>query len=273
MEKNKIGICGLGMVGGTLRKWFEKQSCELFLYDKFKKIGSPELLNEADFIFIAVPTPTTEVGCDINAVNEVFGGLKGEKVVIIKSTIIPGTTDKLQIKYPQHKILFNPEFLTAETSEKDMEHPDRQIVGYTESSRGSAWEVMGQLPDAPLKRIMPVYIAEFVKYAANTFLAMKVAKNNELYDVFKKFGGTDSDFEILAEGLGADTRIGNSHLKIWHNGKRGFGNFENSKCLPKDLIAFIKFAKMIGVEVKLSEAVRDINNDLLKMQGLRECPK
>lgn len=255
----RIGIIGIGMVGTALKRYFEKQDCQLFLYDKYKKVGSIEEVNKADFVYIAVPTPTTEKGCDINALIEVLSGLKGEKVIIIKSTIIPGTTAKLQERYRQHKILFSPEFLTAETPDKDMEHPDRQIVGYTEGNQEMAWKVIDQLPDAPIRRIMPAYVAEFVKYASNTYLAMKVAKNNELYDIFTKFGGTDDQFERLTEGLGSDKRIGHSHLKIWHDNMRGY----DGSCLPKDTKAFIKFAEDLGVETPITSSVDKYNEKLL----------
>jgi len=163
--------------------------------------------------------------------------------------------------------LFNPEFLTEKTPDKDFEHPDRQIVGFTKKSKMETWEVMNQLPDAPMKRIMPAYVAEFVKYAANTFLAMKVAKNNELYDVFKKFGGTDKEFEMLAEGMGSDTRIGFSHLKIWHNGKKGY----DGKCLPKDVKAFIKYAKKLGVETPITSVVDSYNDKILSTYNSDSC--
>jgi UDPglucose 6-dehydrogenase len=256
----KNGIAGIGMVGTALKNWFQKQDCELYLYDKYKKIGSIEELNKADYIYLCVPTPTTKDGCDISALDEVLSQLEGEKAVIIKSTVVPGTTDKLQFKYPQHTLLFSPEFLTVETPDKDMENPDRNVVGYTEAERFIAQEVIDQLPPAPVNIITKAFVAEFIKYAANTYLAMKVAKNNELYDIFRKFGGTDEDFEQLAQGIGSDTRIGHSHLKIWHDEYRGYGGY----CLPKDTKAFIKFAETLGVKTPVTSAFNRYNDKLLR---------
>ena len=258
--KYKIAIIGsLGMVGRSLKRYFQKQNkYELFFYDIAGE-GSIEEINRADYIYLAVPTPTTEKGCDISALNKVLSDLDGEKVVIIKSTIIPGTTANLQKEFPQHKILFNPEFLTEETADKDFEIPDKQIIGYTEKSRDMAKIILDQLPKAPLEKIVPSYVAEFIKYASNTYFSVKVAKNNELYDVFKKFGGSDKEFEDITEALIADPRIGNSHFKIWHNSWRGYGG----KCLPKDTKAFIEFAKDLGVDTPITISTDSYNDKLV----------
>jgi UDP-glucose 6-dehydrogenase len=134
------------------------------------------------------------------------------------------------------------------------------VIGYTDKSITYAQEIIDQLPPAPINIITKAYVAEFVKYASNTYLAMKVAKNNELYDIFTKFGGTDEDFEQLAQGIGSDTRIGHSHLKIWHDECRGFGGY----CLPKDLKAFLSFAKSLEVKTPISSAINRYNDKLLR---------
>ncbi len=99
--REKIGIIGSqGTVGSSLKKYFQKTKSQLFFYD-IKGEGSIEEVNKADYIFICVPTPTKPNGmCDVGLVDASVGLIKGEKVVIIKSTVIPGTTDKLQKKYP-----------------------------------------------------------------------------------------------------------------------------------------------------------------------------
>lgn len=253
----KIGIIGVGMVGGALKRWFENQGITPYLYDKYKNLGSLEEVNKADYIFICLPTPYKN-GCDTSLINEGIKNIKGSKTIIIKSTIIPETTDRLQKKYPQHKILFNPEFLTEATADQDISYPDRQIVGYTDKSFTIAKDIILMLPLAPFERIVPAFIAEFVKYYTNTWFAMRVSKNNEMYDVFKKFGGTDEQFRVLAECSGADKRIGNSHLEIWHKGYRGYGG----KCLPKDTKSFIKFAEKLKVKVPITKAADDYNDKL-----------
>ena len=283
-QKRKIGIIGLGFVGGALQKYFEKKSnYTLYLYDKYKNIGSMEIVREADYIYLCLPTPHKEgVGCDTSIVEDVILKIQPElteisiikdktfepafraKTIIIKSTIIPGTIDRLQKKFSQHKILFNPEFLTAETADQDFAYPDRQIVGYTKESYNVAKEVLLQLPLAPFERIVPAIIAEFAKYGGNTWFSVKVAKNNELYDLFKKFGGLEEDFISLVDCMVADKRIDRTHMKIWHKSKRGYGGY----CLPKDTKALLLLAKELGVEMPVLEATNKYNDELVKSQGL-----
>lgn len=262
--KYKIGVVGsCGMVGSALKRYFQKTNNHLFLYD-IKGEGSVEEVNKADFIFICVPTPTKANGkCDVGLVDASVGLIQGEKVVVIKSTIIPGTTDRLQKKYPQHKILFNPEFLTEATSDQDMCYPDRQIIGYTQKSYSVAEDIMLMLPLAPYEKIVPAFIAEFSKYANNTWFAVKVAKNNELYDVFEKFGGNKKQFEDLIDCMSADKRIGRTHLQVWHKGGRGY----SGRCIPKDTKSFIKFAKQLKVKTPILEATDKYNDELLKNYG------
>lgn len=268
MKNNqKIGIFGVGMVGGALKRYFEKhKNVELFLYDK-KGLGSLEELNKADFVYVCLPTPyTIEKGCDISIIEEGIGQLTGEKVIIIKSTVIPGTTQKMQEKFPQHKILFNPEFLTEATADHDMFNPDRQIIGFTKESFGLAKEILGQLPLAPYEEIVPSRVAEFIKYATNTWFAVKVAMNNELYDLAKKIGFSEEEWEKVVSGIATDRMVGRSHLTIMHKNKRGYFG----KCLPKDMKALLKFASDEGADMPIREAANKYNDKLLNSQDLKE---
>jgi UDPglucose 6-dehydrogenase len=258
----KIGIIGVGMVGGALKRYFEKKGHELYLYD-INGTGSIKEVNKADFIYICVPTPYKKgIGCDITEIGNAISQIDGDKIIIIKSTITPGTTDKIQGQFPNHKILFNPEFLTEETADSDMAYPDRQILGYTPQSYNVSSYVLKQLPLATYESVVPAYIAEFIKYAANTWFAVKVAKNNELYDIFKKYGGTDKEFEAMIDGVSADKRIGRTHLDIWHKGYRGYGG----KCLPKDTKTFIDFASKLGVKTPIMSASDKYNEKIRKQK-------
>ncbi|MBI2053854.1 MAG: UDP-glucose/GDP-mannose dehydrogenase family protein, partial [Candidatus Staskawiczbacteria bacterium] len=241
------------------------KDCRLFLYDK-KSVGSMEELNKADYIYICLPTPyRPKKGCDVRPVEKLIGQLAGKKVIIIKSTVIPGTTKKLQKKFSQHKILFNPEFLTEETADKDMSFPESQIIGYTDKSLDAAKEVLKQLPQAPHEMIVPSHVAEFIKYGKNSWFAVKVAVNNELYDLCKKFGLSESEWESVAEGMAADKMVGKAHLEIVHRGKRGYFG----KCLPKDMKSLIDFADKLGVDTAIRKSTDDYNDKLLKKQGYK----
>jgi len=263
----KIGIMGIGMVGGSLRKYFEQKKKPLLLYDKFKNIGSLDEVNQSDVIFVCVPTPfDKEKGFDLSFVENAIANISGKKIVVIKSTILPGTTEKLQTKYLQHKILFNPEFLTEFSPDQDFSYPDRQIVGYTKQSFSVAEDILNLLPMAPCMKLLSATEAEMVKYFGNTFLSTKIIFGNQIYDLCRKLG---VNYERVMECASADKRIGRSHLTVWHHGKRGYAG----KCLPKDTKAFIQFADNQGIDLKLLKIVDEINNKLLKEQRIEDPEK
>ena len=265
----KIGVVGVGMVGGSMQRYLEKkQGLEIFLYDKGKGLGSPDDINKAEIIFVCVPTPYQKdgKGFDLSYVEETLDMLRGEKIVVIKSTVLPGTTEMLQQKYPQHQILMNPEFLTEETADQDMLYPDRQIVGYTEKSHTVAGDVMQLLPLAPFERMLPSTEAEMVKYFGNTWFSIKVSFANQMYDLCQKLG---VDYDRMVEAAAADKRIGRTHLNVFHKGARGYGG----KCLPKDIKALIQLANSKGVDLKLHKTAEEINNALMAMQGIDDPEK
>ena len=109
-EKYKPGVVGVGMVGGALARYFEeKREIKPFLYDPGKNLGSVEEINQADIIFLCVPTPylKEEKGFDLSFIEDAFKIIDGQKIVVIKSTILPGTTETLQKKYPEHKCIYD----------------------------------------------------------------------------------------------------------------------------------------------------------------------
>jgi len=263
----KIGIIGVGMVGGALKKYFEKKGINSFLYDKGKNLGSVEEVNQAEIIFICVPTPfNKEKGFDLSFVEEACENISSQKIIVIKSTVLPGTIEKLQQKYSQHKFLFNPEFLTEATADQDMEYPDRQILGYTKQSYNIAGDILQILPLASFERIMPATEAEMVKYFGNTWFSTKVIFANQMYDLCQKLG---IDYNIVMETVGVDKRIGRTHLKVFHKDYRGYGG----KCLVKDIRALIQFADKNSIDLKLHRIVEEINNKLMQEQGIDDPEK
>ena len=268
ITKYKIGIMGVGMVGGALKKYFESENVRPLVYDKFKNAGSLEEVNGADVIFIAVPTPYDEKTCgfDLSYVRQAISEIKGEKIVVIKSTVLPGTTELLQKEFPQHKMMFNPEFLTEATALRDMFCPNRQIVGVTDKSADAGQEVINLLPRAPFERIVPSKEAEMVKYFGNTLYALRVAFANQMYDLCGKMG---IDYETVKECAKPEPMVGKSHLEIFHKGYRGYGG----KCLPKDTRALIQLGNKAGMEMSLLKAAEVYNNALVAMQGITDHEK
>ena len=263
----KIGIMGVGMVGGALQRYFQKQGTEPVVFDTGKNLGSLAAINQADIIFICVPTPyDKEKGFDLSYIKNAFSNIQGSKIVVIKSTALPGTAEAFQKKYPQHKVLNNPEFLTETTADQDMFYPDRQIVGYTQQSKDTAEDIMAILPSAPYQKILPVTEAEMVKYFGNTFFSIKVIFANQMYDLCEKLG---IDYNRIMESAAADKRIGRMHLETPHKGYRGFGG----KCLLKDHNALIQFADSKDIDLKLHKTAKELNEQLMKQQNIDDPEK
>jgi len=273
-QKTKIGIIGLGYVGGAVRDWFEKKpaSCmrrhgadrqkeiDLFFYDKYKKIGSVAEVNKADIIFVAVPTPFHEKGgYDDSAVKDALKNIQNGKIAVIKSTVVPGSTEDFQKRYPKKTLLFNPEFLTAKNSKKDFLKPGIQLVGYSNSKGKSlAPKILRLLPKAPYSKIVQAKEAEMVKYFINTFLATRVIFANQIYDLCRKLKGLD--YEVVRDCVIQDKRIGHSHFEVFADGYRGYGGL----CLPKDTRALIQHAGKLNVDLGLLKKVEEINEKLRK---------
>lgn len=261
--KYTVGIMATGMVGGASQRYFESVGVVPICYDPPKGIGSVEEINRADVIFVCVPTPYDEVagGFDLSYVRSALDTIRGEKIVVIKSTVVPGTTAELQKQYPQLRLMYNPEFLTEMTADQDMKFPDRQILGTTPQSFTVAADIMALLPLAPFERIVPSTAAEMIKYFGNTWFSTKVVFANQMYELCQKLG---VDYTSVMEGAAADKRIGRTHLEIFHKGYRGYGG----KCLPKDTRALIQLGDRVGVSLALLKKVEELNNALRAQQNL-----
>jgi len=242
MDTVKIGVIGVGWIGSQFRRYFEevknhKRGENLFLYDSDIKKSFNDDITRADIVFVCLPTPRNPKtgACDISIVEDgvmraVSNG--GGKIIVIKSTVVPGTTEFFQKKYPAHKFLFSPEFLTESRAWEDMMRPDRQIIGFTEKSLDSAHLVLSILPKAPFMSpwgsgtYNPVRItateAEFIKYASNIHFVRKVNWANSLALSAEKLG---VNYENIRKGMSADHRIGDSHLDVNHGGFKGWGGY------------------------------------------------
>ena len=302
-EKPKIGVVGVGMVGKELARYFMaegwKRGRDLFLYDKDEKKGFSDDVKKACIIFISVPTPPKKDGfCDTSIVEGVVKELHSPaRILVIKSTLEPGTVARLQKKY-KSPILFNPEFLTESRAWEDFIRPDKQIVGATAKSVAFAGTVLNLLPQAYFSSpgTLGAYDfirvnsseAEFGKYASNVFGAIKVTYGNVLADfakalevVHKREGvKLPVNYENIRKMVAHDRRIGDAWMDVYHGNYRGFGGY----CFPKDFNAFIAFGRKLAAglnkkkdkELKILvksglnvfQAIWDYNESLLKSQGL-----
>jgi UDPglucose 6-dehydrogenase len=263
MEKQqKIGIIGLGILGKTLFDWLEKRKIEVYGYDKFKNFGSLEEVDKAKIIFLCLPTPyDPKTGYDLSALEENIKYFKKPKIFVIKSTVLPGTTEYFQKKYKIHKFLHNPEFLREKSPYEDFIKPDIQLIGYTKESKNLAKEILKLLPQAPYTKIVDSKISELSKLSINDFLSLKVIFANQIYDLCQKL---KINYDNLREILENEPRLGKTHFKVFYEGYRGFGG----KCLPKELKATLVLYKNKRAKTSLFETIDKINYNLLKKQKL-----
>jgi nucleotide sugar dehydrogenase len=233
----KIGFIGQGWIGKHYADDFENRGYETVRYGLEEPyLQNKDKIAECNVVFIAVPTPTTPEGFNIETVRNVLHLVGKEKIAVIKSTILPGTTEKLQTEFSNIYVMHSPEFLVEKTAAYDAAHPNRNIVGIpkdTDEFKMRAQIVLSVLPKAPYETVMNARDAEFVKYAGNCFLFTKVIYMNILYDLVTKMGG---DWGRVKEAFTHDPRIGESHTEPVHQSGRGAGGH----CFIKDLEAFRK---------------------------------
>jgi UDPglucose 6-dehydrogenase len=203
-----------------------------------------------------VPTPYVPgAGFDSSHLTSAIARISGSKTVVIKSTVLPGTTELMQERFPEHRFLFNPEFLREASAYEDFVSPDRQIVGCTAASAGEAERVMAMLPRAPFELVCAAAEAEMAKYAANAFLAVKVSYANEVFDLCDRMR---IDYRSVREIVAADARIGASHMDVHDGGYRGYGG----KCLPKDSKSLLDLARSFNIDMQVLRAADAVNESL-----------
>lgn len=264
-----VGFIGQGFVGKNMADDFENRWYTIFRYSK--RLDTPEnrqKLSECDIVFISVPTPTTPEGFNFDILREVVGLVWSGKSAVIKSTMMPGTCEKIQALYPDRFVFHSPEFLAEKTAAYDVANPTRNIVGYpidNEDFRARAQQIIDILPGAPVNIICTSREAEFIKYGSNSFLTLKVIYANILYDLAENAG---SNWDVIKEGIGSDPRIGRSHLDVIHaswileHKGRGAGGH----CFIKDFAGLVEYIKTVGIDplgAALLSAAEEKNIDLL----------
>jgi UDPglucose 6-dehydrogenase len=245
MKKFRVGVIGNGFVGEAISFAFSSVS-DMYVYDTdpLKSLDDLESVHSCDFVFICVPTPMFQDGSqDLSYVEDVFEKATSKPVYILKSTVLPGTTDQLSKKYSNIKIIFSPEFLTERTAKLDMLTQSRIILGGELSLTEKAKTLFNER--FKIKNIIQTdsKTAELTKYMNNTFFASKVSIMNEFKLLCDKIG---ANWQDALKGFVSDGRIGNSHLNVpGHDGKLGYGG----TCFPKDVNALLSFSKKHDIEL------------------------
>ena len=237
---NKIGFIGQGWIGKHYADNFEKRKFNIIRYDIEKYKYNKNKLKDCNIIFIAVPTPTTINGFDDSILIDAMKNTSKGQLVVIKSTIQIGTTEKIQKLYNDRYIFHSPEFLRERNAEYDVDYPERNIIGYTKKSKCKAQQILDIMPSAPIKSIVKSEVAELVKYAGNVFLTMKLLFANTVYDLCEYNNINYNEVRAL---WGGDSRIGYSHLNVNENGRGAGGH-----CFIKDLEAYVRmYSKINGL--------------------------
>lgn len=225
-----------------------------------------EAITGADAVFLAVGTPSrrgdghADLSYVFAAAEQVARAAQGPLTLVTKSTVPVGTGAKIAALVrairPDISVASNPEFLREGAAITDFMRPDRVVIGIEPGE-------LGERALATLKRLYrPLYLietpivatsletAEIIKYAANSFLAMKVSFINEVADLCERAG---ADVHDVARGIGLDGRIGRKFL---HPGP-GYGG----SCFPKDTLAFARTAQDLGAPLRLVEATIAVNEE------------
>ena len=245
------------------------------IYDKndSKSLHSmDEVVNTSDFIFVSVPTPSNKDGSiNLDIVYDVFNDIEecreegSEPVLLLRSTVTPGTTRKLQIGFHNLRIVFNPEFLTERSAKLDFINQSRFVLGGNEEDT----TIVADLYKWRFGQHIPVIktdyeTAELIKYMNNTFFATKVSFMNEMKLVSDEVG---ANWEHCVEGFSLDGRVGHSHLNVpGPDGKMGYGG----SCFPKDIQAMINFMNRMGVSPNVLEGSWKTNLEVRPEEDWKE---
>ena len=229
----------------------------------FFETNLAQTIQQSEIFFIAVGTPPTENGgADLSyvekAVEDIGKNLKKYAVVVIKSTVPPGTCKRIKELVKKHcaspfDIVSNPEFLREGSAVADFMKPDRIVIGVESKKAEKIMKELYQPLESPIIATR-LESSEMIKYASNAFLATKISFINEIANVCELVG---ADVKEIAKGMGLDPRIGNKFLEAG----LGYGG----SCFPKDVQALHQSAGINGYNFCLLKAVIEVNNNQRKL--------
>jgi len=262
----KIGIIGIGIVGGALKRAFEtSEEIHLICYDKFKsEYGWSDLILESEVIFVCAPSPTINGKQDLSALKDILSLLSSCKfkgAVVIKSTVLPGTTAALNEHYGNLRLAHNPEFLTESNAYEDLMFEKFIIM----SGKSEVCSVVHRsynkiFGDKPIMWNEKFEVTEMAKYMHNCFLAVKVTFCNEIYEICQL---AKIDYGLVKEAAIGAGKIGRNHTRVpGPDGLFGYGG----ACFPKDMKAFSTWTKEIGVFAGLIESSIILNSNYRSWQ-------
>jgi UDPglucose 6-dehydrogenase len=241
-----IGIIGNGVVGATLAKYTAAHKPKIYDLCPERSFASVDDVLQCDLVFFCTLLLSNACSAEErHLLSDYVEQTKPTATIVIKSTVVPGTCDWLQDKFPSRTILCSPEFLTEKASWDDFIHPKLQVVGGREEAARS---LLLLLPEAPHTFITTLRKAEWVKSTIAGYLSTKVSWFDQLYE------SLGDDFWDVRQIVTSDPRIGNSHSDPLQDGYRGWGG----KCFTKDTPIFAEAAKH-----SLTQLAVDYNRQLI----------
>lgn len=264
----KIGIVGLGIVGSAVKYGIERLGHQMSSHD-IKDGTSLADVVDTEIVYLCLPTPQDAEGrCDTSVIEDVVAELVEKYsypgIIAVKSTVVPGTTAKLQTRFPQVQICHVPEFLRERAAIIDFtDNHDICIVGTDSDEVFEAIKAShGHYPKQFIK--MPPAEAELAKYFNNVYNATLITFANAFYELCKTAG---ADYSVVKNALVQRDHIFNKYLDCNEN-LRGFGGM----CLPKDTSAIAAFVKDHNLDIELFQAVVDDNKkyETTVFEGMRK---
>lgn len=254
----KIGIIGLGVVGSAVRDGLQQIGNSVNYYDIAHNNTSLSDIVDSSIIFVCVPTETIDNNCDLSNIYSTVDSLNKlnyKGIVAIKSTVLPGTTEKLIIEYPYLKICFVPEFLRAKSALADfVDEHDVLVVGTKDVTVYQ--QIVASHGIIPKSTIMIAPTeAEMVKYFSNIYNALRIVFANSMFRVCESIG---ADYQSVLRAVTKRSGIPPNYL-LCSNSYKGFGGH----CLPKDTQAFESFVASLGLNLDLFSVIVNENKHFI----------
>lgn len=254
----KVSIIGYGFLGGCMYDALKDTDHDIVISDPAR--GFHHRIEDADLSIICVPTPPGPNGeCNTSIVRKVVSE-SSAKVILIKSTVAPGTCRQLTTDFPDKRIVFSPEYMGESkyfvpdkwVNPRDVKRHGFMILGGNEEDTGAVIDFFLPIFGPTCRfRQMSWEQAEIIKYAENSFFALKVSFANEIRRLCEAMG---VGYHAVREGWIDDPRTNPNHSAAFRD-ERGFGG----KCFPKDLAALAYVFRELNMESPLLEGVLAAN--------------
>ena len=244
MTRKTISIVGLGKLGkpiyGVLRKHYNVIGLDKG--DSLKILGN--------LTFIAVPTPSIHYKFTSEYVEDVLKKIKGTQAIAIISTLMPGETDKLQKKYPNLNLIYNPSFVALGTVAKDFTHPDFVLIGSNKNVDFLKQIYITICPKKPKFCVLTPLEAEIAKLTLNCYITTKITFANQIGNLCYR---AKVSSESILKTVGSDSRVGNKYFRAG----LGYGG----PCFPRDNLAMSAYMIDNGLDPVLNRAVHNLNEN------------